>query len=125
MITQVREGCGLGQVMVNGACQSRAGMRQERRALRRCLRWNGGVCAAYAVSGWGIGAGVIACTDVATNKAKEAPAINLIICSPLTNQSDLSHGWSCISYFQCWSLGGLIYIKVRTTAEADLFQKNL
>ena len=47
MITQVREGCGLGQVMVNGVCQSRAGMRQERRQVRRCLRWNGGVCAAY------------------------------------------------------------------------------
>ena len=28
MITQVREGCGLGRVMVNGVCQSRAGMRQ-------------------------------------------------------------------------------------------------
>ena len=48
MITQVREGCGLGQVIVNGVCQSRAGMRQESLALRRCLRWNGGVCAAYA-----------------------------------------------------------------------------
>ena len=47
MITQVREGCGLGQVLVNGVCQSRAGMRQERRQVRRCLRWNGGVCAAY------------------------------------------------------------------------------
>jgi hypothetical protein len=46
-ITRVREGCGLGQVMVNGVCQSRAGMRQERRQVRRCLRWNGGVCAAY------------------------------------------------------------------------------
>ena len=47
MITQAREGCGLGQVLVNGVCQSRAGMRQERRQVRRCLRWNGGVCAAY------------------------------------------------------------------------------
>ena len=47
MITQVREGCGLGQVMVNGVCQSRAGMRQERRANRRCVRYTGGVCAAY------------------------------------------------------------------------------
>ena len=48
MITQVREGCGLGQVMVNGVCQSRAGMRQERRANRRCVRYTGSVCAAYA-----------------------------------------------------------------------------
>jgi hypothetical protein len=30
-------------------------------------------------SGWGIGAGVIACTEVATTKAKPATAINLII----------------------------------------------
>ena len=44
MITQVREGCGLGQVLVNGVCQSRAGMRQERRANRRCARYSGGAC---------------------------------------------------------------------------------
>jgi hypothetical protein len=44
MITQVRMGCGAGRVMVNGVCQSRAGMRQERRALRRCARYQGGVC---------------------------------------------------------------------------------
>ena len=44
MITQARMGCGAGQVMVNGVCQSRAGMRQERRANRRCARWTGGVC---------------------------------------------------------------------------------
>ena len=43
-ITQVRMGCGVGQVMVNGVCQSRAGMRQERRAMRRCARYSGGVC---------------------------------------------------------------------------------
>jgi hypothetical protein len=30
-------------------------------------------------SGWGIGAGVIACAEVATTKAKPAAAINLII----------------------------------------------
>jgi hypothetical protein len=46
-ITQARMGCGVGMVMVNGACVSRAGMRQERRAVRRCARWNGGVCAQY------------------------------------------------------------------------------
>ena len=44
MITQVRMGCGAGRVMVNGVCQSRAGMRQERRANRRCARYSGGVC---------------------------------------------------------------------------------
>jgi hypothetical protein len=44
MITQARMGCGAGRVMVNGVCQSRAGMRQERRAMRRCARWHGGVC---------------------------------------------------------------------------------
>jgi hypothetical protein len=30
------------------------------------------------LSGWGIGAGVIACTDVATDNATPATAINLI-----------------------------------------------
>ena len=44
MITQARMGCGAGRVMVNGVCQSRAGMRQERRATRRCVRYSGGVC---------------------------------------------------------------------------------
>ena len=43
-VTQARMGCGMGRVMVNGVCQSRAGMRQERRAMRRCARYNGGVC---------------------------------------------------------------------------------
>ena len=44
MITQARMGCGAGRVMVNGVCQSRAGMRQERWANRRCVRYTGGVC---------------------------------------------------------------------------------
>ena len=44
VITQARMGCGAGRVMVNGVCQSRAGMRQERRATRRCARYSGGVC---------------------------------------------------------------------------------
>ena len=44
VITQARMGCGAGTVMVNGVCQSRAGMRQERRAMRRCARYSGGVC---------------------------------------------------------------------------------
>ena len=43
-ITQARTGCGMGRVMVDGVCQSRAGMRQERRANRRCARYQGGVC---------------------------------------------------------------------------------
>jgi hypothetical protein len=43
-VTQARMGCGMGRVMVNGVCQSRAGMRQERRAMRRCARYHGGVC---------------------------------------------------------------------------------
>jgi hypothetical protein len=44
MITQARMGCGIGGVMVNGVCQSRAGMRQARRANRRCVRYTGGAC---------------------------------------------------------------------------------
>ena len=47
MITQVRMGCGAGMVMVNGVCESRAGMRHERRAMRRCARYSGGVCVQY------------------------------------------------------------------------------
>jgi hypothetical protein len=43
MITQTRMGCGMGRVMVNGVCVSRAGIRQA----RRCARWNGGVCAVW------------------------------------------------------------------------------
>jgi hypothetical protein len=43
MITQARMGCGMGRVMVNGVCVSRAGIRQA----RRCARWNGGVCAVW------------------------------------------------------------------------------
>jgi uncharacterized MnhB-related membrane protein len=43
-ITEARMGCGAGRVMVNGVCQSRAGMRQERRANRRCARYSGGAC---------------------------------------------------------------------------------
>jgi len=40
---QVREGCGPGQVLVNGVCTARAQIRQA----RRCLRWNGSVCAQW------------------------------------------------------------------------------
>ena len=41
MTTQARMGCGVGRVMVNGVCVSRAA---TRRAVRRCARWHGGVC---------------------------------------------------------------------------------
>jgi hypothetical protein len=43
MITQVRLGCGPGMTVVNGVCVSRAGIRQA----RRCLRWQGSVCARW------------------------------------------------------------------------------
>ena len=48
MITQARFGCGPGQTVVNGQCVARTAIRQTRREVRRCLRWNAGVCAAYA-----------------------------------------------------------------------------
>ena len=51
VIVQVREGCGMGRVMVNGVCQSRAAMRQEHRANRRCARYEGGVCVTQAPTG--------------------------------------------------------------------------
>jgi hypothetical protein len=33
---------------LNGVCVARTTIRQTRREVRRCLRWNAGVCAAYA-----------------------------------------------------------------------------
>ena len=45
---QVAAGCGPGRTMVNGVCVARITIRQTRREVRRCLRWNAGVCAAYA-----------------------------------------------------------------------------
>jgi len=51
VIVQVREGCGMGRVMVNGVCQSRAAMRQEHRANRRCARYEEGVCVTQAPTG--------------------------------------------------------------------------
>ena len=47
MITQVAFGCGPFQTRVNGVCVARTTVRQTRRAVRRCLRWAGGVCAQY------------------------------------------------------------------------------
>jgi hypothetical protein len=46
-VIAVREACGPGRVRVNGVCVARTTMRQTRRAVRRCLRWAGGVCAQY------------------------------------------------------------------------------
>jgi hypothetical protein len=47
MVTQVAVGCGLGRTRVNGVCVARTTVRQTRRAVRRCLRWQSGVCARY------------------------------------------------------------------------------
>lgn len=47
MITQVAVGCGPGRTLVNGVCVARTTIRQTRRAVRRCVRWQGGVCALY------------------------------------------------------------------------------
>ena len=47
MITQVAVGCGPGRTMVNGVCVARTTIRQTRRAVRRCVRWEGGACALY------------------------------------------------------------------------------
>jgi hypothetical protein len=47
MITQVAYGCGPGRTRVRGVCVARTTIRHTRRAVRRCLRWHGGVCARY------------------------------------------------------------------------------
>jgi len=47
MVTQVAVGCGPGRTRVNGMCVARTTVRQTRRAIRRCLRWQSGVCASY------------------------------------------------------------------------------
>ena len=47
VITQVREACGAGRVRVNGVCVARTTLRHGRREVRRCARWNGGVCVHY------------------------------------------------------------------------------
>jgi hypothetical protein len=47
LVTQVAAGCGPGRTMVNGVCVARTTIRQTRRAVRRCVRWQAGVCAAY------------------------------------------------------------------------------
>jgi hypothetical protein len=47
MVTQIAVGCGIGRTRIDGVCVARTTVRHARRAVRRCLRWNGGVCAAY------------------------------------------------------------------------------
>jgi hypothetical protein len=47
MVTQVAVGCGAGRTRVNGVCVARTTVRQTRRAVRRCVRYQAGVCAAY------------------------------------------------------------------------------
>jgi hypothetical protein len=42
-ITPVAYGCGVGRTRVAGVCVARTTIR----AVRRCARWNGGVCAMY------------------------------------------------------------------------------
>ena len=47
MITQVAVGCGPGRTRVNGVCVARTTVRQTRRDVRRCVRWQGSTCAVY------------------------------------------------------------------------------
>ena len=47
MVTQIAVGCGVGRTRINGVCVARTTVRQTRRAVRRCVRWQAGVCAAY------------------------------------------------------------------------------
>ena len=44
LITQVAAACGAGRTRINGVCVARTTVRQT----RRCVRWNGNVCAAWA-----------------------------------------------------------------------------
>ena len=47
MAMRVAVGCGPGRTRVNGVCVARTTVRQTRRAVRRCVRWQAGVCASY------------------------------------------------------------------------------
>lgn len=47
MITQVAVGCGPGRTRVDGVCVARTTIRQTRRAVRRCVRWQGSTCELY------------------------------------------------------------------------------
>jgi hypothetical protein len=46
-IMQIALACGPGRTRINGVCVARTTVRQTRRAVRRCVRWQGGVCALY------------------------------------------------------------------------------
>jgi len=49
LVITVREGCGPGRVRgPGGHCVARTTIRHARRAVRRCLRWEGSVCRRYA-----------------------------------------------------------------------------
>jgi len=49
MVINVREGCGVGRVRgPAGGCVARTTIRHTRRAVRRCLRWEGSICRRYA-----------------------------------------------------------------------------
>jgi len=43
MITQVAYACGAGRTRINGVCVARTTVRR----VRRCARWNGGVCVVW------------------------------------------------------------------------------
>ena len=47
MVTQIAVGCGPGRTRIDGVCVARTTVRHTRRAVRRCVRWQAGVCAAY------------------------------------------------------------------------------
>jgi hypothetical protein len=47
MVTQIAVGCGPGRTRIDGVCVARTTVRQTRRAVRRCVRWQAGVCATY------------------------------------------------------------------------------
>jgi hypothetical protein len=47
MVTRIAVGCGPGRTRIEGVCVARTTVRQTRRAVRRCVRWQAGVCARY------------------------------------------------------------------------------
>jgi len=47
MVAQVAVGCGMGRTRINGVCVARTTVRQTRRSVRRCVRWQGRACARY------------------------------------------------------------------------------
>ena len=47
LFTHVALACGPGRTRIDGVCVARTTIRQTRRAVRRCVRWQAGVCAAY------------------------------------------------------------------------------